>query len=194
MTEPWHPHPYGDDGLSINDPFEMSMYDGTMINPFTITPEQVNIKHIARGLSRIIRYNGQIEGVYTVAEHSVRVAGHIHVYGGRSTTLQVTLWMQGLLHDAAEYVLSDIIRPMKRRPEFAFFREVDDYVTAVVMRRFELPEKLHELVHEADNAVLHQELAARHRGECPGRWTADEAEREFLALFNTISRLRGMRT
>lgn len=67
-------------------------------------PAMIKIEHIALALSRINCYSGHTSpGPYSVAEHSIRV----------SELLPKEQQLKGLLHDAHEYVTSDIPRPLK---------------------------------------------------------------------------------
>lgn len=72
----------------------------------------IELEDIAHGLSFVARWNGQTQGPhpYSVAEHSLLVENLI----GR-TIAQPTdaLRLSALLHDAAEYVIGDMISPVK---------------------------------------------------------------------------------
>lgn len=64
-----------------------------------------SIEEIARGLSRVARYNGHTDEIntYTVAQHSVMV----------SYLVPEAYALQALLHDASEFVTGDITKPLK---------------------------------------------------------------------------------
>lgn len=67
-------------------------------------PCMVDIEDIAISLSHIIRFNGQTGVPYTVAEHSMYVSA--------ACSDENKMW--GLLHDAHEAYVGDIITPVKR--------------------------------------------------------------------------------
>lgn len=64
-----------------------------------------------------------------MAEHSVRVA----------RLVDESHKLEALLHDAAEYVLSDIAKPVKSSPDFAGYRETEMLLERAVQRKFRLP-------------------------------------------------------
>ena len=78
-------------------------HSGVAWNILNPDPEAVRIEDIAHALSNQCRYNGHTSEFYSVAEHSVRV----------SSCLPPKHQLAGLLHDAAEAYLGDIVRPLK---------------------------------------------------------------------------------
>lgn len=115
-------------------------------------PEDVDIKDIAHALSLICRYGGHSRVFYSVAEHSILV--------GQKTGLH------GLLHDAAEAYVGDMVRPLKYH--FPLFREVENDILDAIYFKLGLilpTENEYLLVKEADNRVLSTEkLALHHEG------------------------------
>lgn len=112
------------------------MLSGRRLDLLDPSPLDIEIEDIARGLARVARWNGQTSGdhAFSVAEHSVVVLD-----------LFVTLYpdapghdrMAALLHDAAEYVVGDMISPFKAALGLdykAFERRLDEAVN----RRFGL--------------------------------------------------------
>lgn len=101
----------------------MITYTGKAINPFTITPEQIDIRDIAHALSGINRYGGHGREFYSVAEHSIRLVDHAAQYAGKAEPGTEYRWIALmralLLHDAAEAYLGDIITPIKHEIDFA---------------------------------------------------------------------------
>lgn len=84
-------------------------------------PEDVRLEDIAHALSNQCRYNGHTREFYSVAEHSVRVA----------SCLPTELRLAGLMHDAAETYLGDIIRPLK--PLISGYDEIEDLTLEVIL-------------------------------------------------------------
>ena len=90
----------------------MKLYDRKLL--MGLKPEDIDIKEIAHNLSQICRYAGATPGFYSVAEHSVIVAemmyDNVNLIENNSNVLAA---MYGLLHDAHEAYIGDIIYPVK---------------------------------------------------------------------------------
>lgn len=79
-------------------------YTGRQLWPLDSSPEDYCIEDIAHSLSCQCRYLGHTREPYSIAQHSVLVS---HVVPSEHA-----LW--GLLHDAAESLIGDWPRPLKR--------------------------------------------------------------------------------
>jgi len=88
------------------------MLSGRRLDLLDPSPFDVEIEDIARGLARVARWNGQTSGdhAFSVAEHSVIVEDLFTQLYPKSTTAER---LTTLLHDAAEYVIGDMISPFK---------------------------------------------------------------------------------
>lgn len=106
----------------------MQTFTGRKFYPLDPRPEEIDIFDIAHALAHQCRYNGHSDFFYSVAEHSVLVS--------RVVPPEHALW--GLLHDAAEAYLGDMIRPLKRTPEMKPFHDAEERVMAAVCQRFGL--------------------------------------------------------
>ena len=105
-------------------------------------PSQVLIDDIAHGLAHQCRFNGQTNQFYSVAQHSVMVA----------SILPPELKLAGLLHDAAEAYLGDIVQPLKELlPNFA---EIESRFANVIGERFKVDLTHNDLVKKADLIAL----------------------------------------
>ncbi|MGI9395681.1 MAG: YfbR-like 5'-deoxynucleotidase [Boseongicola sp.] len=113
------------------------MLSGRRLDLLDPTPVDVEIEDIAHGLSFVARWNGQTRGEYpySVAEHSLLVEEIFrHLAPGEHTK-----WcLAALLHDAPEYVIGDMISPVKASvgPGYG---ALDDRLTAAIHIRFGLP-------------------------------------------------------
>lgn len=113
------------------------MLSGRRLDLLDPTPVDVEIEDIARGLAFVARWNGQTAGdyAYSVAEHSLLVETLL----ARMVPGAPIKWrLAALLHDAPEYVIGDMISPVKAAvgPGYG---ALDDRLTAAIHIRFGLP-------------------------------------------------------
>lgn len=113
------------------------MLSGRRLDLLDPSPLDIEVEDIAHGLAFVARWNGQTTGVhpYSVAEHSLLVEQIFGLIGPRSEPR----WrLAALLHDAPEYVIGDMISPVKAAvgPGYA---ELDARLAAAVHVRFGLP-------------------------------------------------------
>ena len=113
------------------------MLSGRRLDLLDPTPMDVEVEDIAHGLAFVARWNGQTTGdfAYSVAEHSLLVEQIFLRLVPRATLAQR---LTALLHDAPEYVIGDMISPVKTSvgPGYA---ELDKRLTAAIHIRFGLP-------------------------------------------------------
>ena len=112
------------------------MLSGRRLDLLDPTPLDIEIEDIAHGLAFVARWNGQTRGdwPYSVAEHSLLVEEIFARFGD-----QPAKWrLAALLHDAPEYVIGDLISPVKSAvgPGYG---ALDVRLTAAVHLRFGLP-------------------------------------------------------
>ena len=113
------------------------MLSGRRLDLLDPTPVDIEIADIAHGLAFVARWNGQTVGdyAYSVAEHSLLVEDLFGRLVPRATPAQR---MTALLHDAPEYVIGDMISPVKAAvgPGYG---ALDKRLTAAIHIRFGLP-------------------------------------------------------
>ena len=82
-----------------------------------------DIRDVAHSLSLLCRYRGQIDYLYSVAQHSLFVEEILATEG-----CSLYCRLSGLLHDAPESIISDCPSPLKQLlPEFmAFEKRIGD--------------------------------------------------------------------
>jgi 5'-deoxynucleotidase YfbR-like HD superfamily hydrolase len=122
------------------------MLSGRRLDLLDPTAVDIEIEDIAHGLAFVARWNGQTRGdwPYSVAEHSLLVEEIYRRQGGDQPRWQLA----ALLHDAPEYVIGDMISPVKAAvgPGYG---ELDARLTAAVHIRFGLPATLPVAVKKA---------------------------------------------
>jgi 5'-deoxynucleotidase YfbR-like HD superfamily hydrolase len=128
----------------------MRTFTGVHIDPLDPQTQDINIVDIAHALALQCRYNGHSVGHLSVARHSLWVQEEVEVRHPYDYTLMLT----ALLHDASEAYLGDMIRPLKHRPEMAFFGVIEERMEAVIAAAFGLPYPMPQAVHDADKLVL----------------------------------------
>ncbi len=131
------------------------MLSGRRLDILDPSPLDVEIEDIAHGLARVARWNGQTSGehIFSVAQHSVLVeAINAHLEPG----LPQPWRLMALLHDAPEYVIGDIISPVKAAVG-QNYKSVEKRLLATIHIRFGLPPEapppLHKKIKRADTVA-----------------------------------------
>ena len=116
------------------------MLSGRRLDLLDPTPMDIEIEDIAHGLAFVARWNGQTHGefAYSVAEHSLLVET---IYSRIAPKCEPRWQLAALLHDAPEYVIGDMISPVKTAvgPGYG---ALDERLAAAVHLRFGLPAAL----------------------------------------------------
>ncbi len=116
------------------------MLSGRRLDLLDPTPVDIEIEDIAHGLAFVARWNGQTRGdfPYSVAEHSILVE---ELFSRMNPKAPAKWQLAALLHDAPEYVIGDMISPVKAAvgPGYG---ELDDRLMAAIHLRFGLPHKV----------------------------------------------------
>ena len=120
------------------------MLSGRRLDLLDPTPMDIEIEDIAHGLAFVARWNGQTKGdfAYSVAEHSLLVEG---LFTRMQDTPNPKWQMAALLHDAPEYVIGDMISPVKAAVG-AGYGALDDRLTAAIHLRFGLPASIPQAI------------------------------------------------
>lgn len=123
------------------------MPSGTLINLLNPNPVDIHIEDIAHCLSNICRFGGAPRRFYSVAEHCVLA----------SIMAEPPHKLETLLHDAAEAYFGDLPTPLKRLPEFAFYRELEDYMMTLIFAKFKVDKLAAFEVKRVDRLMLARE-------------------------------------
>lgn len=161
---------------------------------FKPTIDMIDILDIAHGLSMICRFGGHTKQFYSVAQHSIIV----------SEICDNQYALEGLMHDATEAFLGDMVRPLKQKmPEYV---KVEDNLHDIINEKFNLNHSVECKVNikEADNMALITEkrdlkdhelwdylVEVKPMNAKIKPWGPAKAEKEFLKRFE---KLYGTRT
>ena len=115
------------------------MLSGRRLDLFDPSPVDIEIEDIARGLAFVARWNGQTDGdhPYSVAQHSLLVEEIFNIL----VPDVAPVWkLAALLHDAAEYVVGDMVSPVKGAvgPQYS---ELEARLMTAVHIRFGIPDQ-----------------------------------------------------
>ena len=113
------------------------MLSGRRLDLLDPTPVDIEIEDIAHGLAFVARWNGQTQGdwPYSVAEHSLLVEA---IFSRLNRDVSPKWRLAALLHDAPEYVIGDMISPVKAAVGSGY-GALDERLTAAIHLRFGLP-------------------------------------------------------
>lgn len=188
------------------------MLSGRRLDLLDPSPLDIELGDIAHGLARVARWNGQTQGDYafSVAQHSVLVT---EVFSSLMPEADDSARLYALLHDAAEYVMGDIISPLKAAMG-GDYKEFENRLLGAIHMRFSLaavpPAPVAKAIKKADKEAAFFEAvhlagfeaseAKRYFGE-PSLagfdldgfdrlirpWPTQEAHDRFIAVFQAIS-------
>lgn len=169
---------------------------GRVVRPLAPDDATVDLGDVAHHLSLVCRFGGACSRHYSVAQHCVLV----------SRVVPATHALAGLLHDAAEAYIGDVVSGLKRLPEYAFLRRAEGRLLAAVCRaavgRRAAPSLLRRClsgeVHAADRLVYAAEARAFGAGDACARalgelvplkvvpWSPGAARRRYLKRLEEV--------
>lgn len=151
------------------------MLSGRRLDLLDPTPVDIEVEDIAHGLAFVARWNGQTLGdwPYSVAEHSLLVEG---IFRRLNVGIAPKWQLAALLHDAPEYVIGDMISPVKAAvgPGYA---AMDERLTAAIHLRFGLPAQLPAAIKKEIKRA--DKISAWHEAVQIAGFTKSEADRLF---------------
>jgi hypothetical protein len=165
-------------------------------------PDAIVIEDIAAHLAKLCRFNGACRTFYSVAQHSTLV---LQILRDRGAAPATQLW--GLLHDAHEYALGDMTRPVEAHVfvgQIPFWRRLKADLDLSIMLACGLGAYSIDFnaVHKADEAALATEWRDLMPGSLPANITAapvphtvfpfenwETAREVFLERYQTLRRI-----
>lgn len=120
-------------------------YTGEQFWPLDPRPEEIHLEDIAHSLSHICRYGGHINRFYSVAEHCVHVSNAV--------SRENAFW--GLMHDAAEAYVGDMVRPLKKHMDE--FNLVEAKILGMIAKKFGVADEVWSW-EQSDQDILPEEV------------------------------------
>lgn len=163
---------------------------GGVFRPLDPRPEDIRLEDIAHALARICRFNGHGKW-FSVAQHSVLVSRQCQNYP-----------LEGLMHDAAETYVGDVIRPIKRLTALELYCLLERRIQQTIAVRFGLrtSRAIQREVQRADMVMLATEVRdimgdRRMRWDLPHPpvatrirpWGIEQSEEAFLERFRVCA-------
>lgn len=148
------------------------------------------IEDIALGLSRTVRFSGQSNAVYNVAQHSTLCSYIVE---------DPALALAAHMHDAAEAFVGDVVSPLKQI--MPCFKEIEERVERVICKQFGLDYPHHPLIKKADLRMLATEVRDLQSPDAQWEmlqgieplskkitaWGMEKSERKFLERFYELA-------
>ncbi len=184
------------------------MLSGRRLDLIDPSPLDIEIEDVAHGLARVARWNGQTQGpeIFSVAQHSLLVEA---IFGAVDLAAPREAKLAALLHDAPEYVIGDMISPLKAAVAGEYKAVEKRLLTAIFLRYGLKPVMAPELARaikaaDADSAFFEAtELAGFGLAEAAkifkkprvaredfaaylAPWRPDHAQARFLARFSEL--------
>lgn len=162
---------------------------GRVVDLLAPTVDMIDPDDIAWALAHTLRYGGHANKPINVASHSINVHNHIlanvHLgFGPAHISNDLQLPLVGLLHDAAEAYLGDVIRPLKLLLA-PLYVPLEASFERVIADRFgiDAPVFSHSMIKDADRAVY----AWERRDIGPDAWDADRSTAPAMTMPNLSS-------
>lgn len=133
---------------------KIGVYQGRLVQAIGTNVKDIRTFEMVRALQRINRFNGHGNIVWTVAQHSLLVQRILKDQGE-----QLEVQLAGLLHDASEAYINDVIRPLKvKLTEYSKF---ETQLENVIMHKYKLDNlENYPQYKAADNLALYTEVVA----------------------------------
>jgi len=134
----------------------MSTVSGKVIDPTKLKVEDIVFTDLVKSISNICRFNGNIDGFYSVAQHSVLVSEYAskNVHDDIKTDVKLAC----LCHDLSEVFVGDIVAPVK--PSISIFAfgcnmnisQYEKHAIKIILQALDLSH-LYELIEEPAGVV-----------------------------------------
>lgn len=146
------------DDSSIKSSWVIGLSNGKLVDLCDLKEDDIDIEVIAHSLSLQCRYMGHVKHHYSVAQHCVHVSDCIT----RECGVECRASLAGLIHDASEAYLHDLVRAVKvgLRDEGSLWVDLENRIQDTIYVKYGLHNhnQYHKQVKKWDNRVLRSEI------------------------------------
>ena len=180
-------------------------FTGRKFWPLNPRPEDIHIQDIAHALSLKNRYAGHTRKFYSVAQHSHHIA--LQLLNGSWSMENMALVLWGLLHDASEAYLGDIVSPIKPHVSICGepYKTVEERLLKMIIEKYNLEWPEPPEVKAVDILIRNNEKRDQMNGSDIGdksvidaleitSWSPESAENYFINLFNDLRPIHNQAT
>lgn len=169
----------------MTDPI-IRTHSGLLVNVLDPDPELIRLGDIAHALSFVNRFGGHTPQPYSVAEHSILVASEF--------IGEPKAYRTALLHDAPEYVLGDMVGPLKHSFVGESYRKLEAVWEQVLTKKFDLyplNDEFRTWVKERDKEQFEWERTFVVNNPCRVAPNPHDVKFQFATLARTKGECRG---
>lgn len=160
----------------------INTYNGLLIDLLNPTVDMINIDDIARGLAYKGHFGGMTPFYFSIAQHSTLV----HELMLCKFMHNKQMLLLGLLHDASEAYIGDMVKPLK--VHLNEFCEIEDRLMKVICEKFDVDYEMLSLVKPYDKEAQELEFQTFFEGAAHViSQTPDYSKRIFLRTFARLS-------
>ena len=160
----------------------INTFSGLKINLINPKPEQISIYDIARGLSNNSHFGGHVPEFFSIAQHCDLVC---HLMENENKFSQEEL-LCGLLHDASEAYLGDMVKPLK--VHIPKFQKIEDNMQKVILEKFKIDPNIMPKIKKYDKDAQYLEFTCFYRkGVSFEHLNPTESFEKFMERFHKYS-------
>lgn len=149
-------------------------YSGENVSLIDPDPKTINMVDIAWHLAHINRFNGATRQPISVARHSIAVC----MFMRESQRAHEKLAFGGLMHDAHEAYLGDMVGPLRSVAGFQRFNELTKLFDQAIFTKYGV-EYDGFLVNQADRSVMSAEFVGHMTGPLPDHFEPSPSDFEY---------------
>ena len=133
--------------------------DGTLVDPYNLTPHDIKLDVFAHSLSQINRFTGHAKFPFSVGKHTLNLCQAMRrMLRHTSGTLPWEIGQAALAHDMSEVFFNDLSSPVKR--ENPDYRDAEHRAGMFIMTQLGISREAIHAIDEFDKRIYKNERTA----------------------------------